>query len=268
MVFFDRASTFRLIQITDTHLSATKDGHLLGMNTLDSLRCVLDIIRADHQDMDALLVTGDLSQDGSSESYRYLKAELEPFAVPSFWIPGNHDDLDSMAAVTDGTGLQDRILRTPHWQVVMLDSRVAGKVHGELSDTELARLESALSEAPELHTLVCFHHHPVSMQCRWIDTIGLRNSAELMSVVSRFANVRGLLWGHVHQQSDQMVGDLRLLSTPSTCVQFAPNTVEFTIDRLSPGFRWLDLLPDGQIETDIKRVEHIEFEVDYSVKGY
>ncbi|MDP2504674.1 3',5'-cyclic-AMP phosphodiesterase [Oceanobacter sp. 3_MG-2023] len=268
MVFFDRASTFRLIQITDTHLCALRSGHLLGMNTLDSLRCVLDIIRAGHLNADAMLVTGDISQDGSIESYRCLQAELAPLAIPSFWIPGNHDDLTAMATVTAGTTLQDRILRTPHWQVIMLDSSVSGQVYGELADSELARLEAILTQSPDLHTLVCFHHHPVFMDCRWIDSIGLRNAGDLMAIVSRFSNVRGLLWGHVHQESDQIEGDLRLLSTPSTCVQFAPGTDEFTIDRLSPGFRWLDLLPDGRIESDIKRVEHIEFEVDYSVKGY
>ena len=40
------------------------------------------------------------------------------------------------------------------------------------------------------------------------------------------------------------------------------------MDCASPGYRWLDLLDDGSIETGVSRVEGIEFEVDYSVKGY
>jgi len=37
---------------------------------------------------------------------------------------------------------------------------------------------------------------------------------------------------------------------------------------IAPGYRWLQLNPDGSIDTKVSRVEGIEFEIDLSVKGY
>ncbi|NQD96893.1 phosphodiesterase, partial [Pseudomonas sp. CrR25] len=34
------------------------------------------------------------------------------------------------------------------------------------------------------------------------------------------------------------------------------------------GYRWLRLHTDGRLETGVSRVTGIQFEVDYSVKGY
>ena len=70
------------------------------------------------------------------------------------------------------------------------------------------------------------------------------------------------------QQSDRIVDGIRMLSTPSTCVQFTPESEDFSVDMIAPGYRWLQLNPDGSIETKVSRVEGIEFEIDLSVKGY
>ncbi|MNE85163.1 3',5'-cyclic adenosine monophosphate phosphodiesterase CpdA [compost metagenome] len=51
-------------------------------------------------------------------------------------------------------------------------------------------------------------------------------------------------------------------------MQFAPQSADFCVDRLAPGYRWLRLLPDGTLETGVSRVTGIDFEIDYSVKGY
>ena len=65
-----------------------------------------------------------------------------------------------------------------------------------------------------------------------------------------------------------MRGHMRLLASPSTCVQFAPGSEEFQVDSEAPGYRWLRLLPDGRLETGVSRVTGIDFEIDYSVRGY
>ena len=39
--------------------------------------------------------------------------------------------------------------------------------------------------------------------------------------------------GHVHQESDAVISGIRMLTTPSTCVQFAPGSEDFALDDLS-----------------------------------
>lgn len=258
----------RLIHITDTHLNAPEDGHLLGMKTLHSLHCVLDIVREQQPTFDAFLVTGDLSQDGSARSYQHLTDALTPFQRPAFWLAGNHDHPVNMQHAMQGSENSERVVRTATWQIVLLNSQQPGKVYGELSDTELAFLDQNLSERSDLHTLVALHHHPIDMGSRWIDNIGLKNRDRLLAVLQRHRNVKAVLWGHVHQHSDRMVDGVRMISSPSTCVQFKPHSDEFTIDNLSPAYRWLDLHDNGDINTGVQRVENIEFTIDFSVKGY
>jgi Icc protein len=115
---------------------------------------------------------------------------------------------------------------------------------------------------------VCLHHNPVPIGCEWMNPIGLRNPDALFAVLERFPQVRAVLWGHVHQEYDQMRGDVRLLASPSTCIQFAPGSVDFKVDTTAPGYRWLRLYDDGRLETGVSRVVCMDFEVDYGGEGY
>lgn len=120
---------------------------------------------------------------------------------------------------------------------------------GFLAESQLQLLAQSLSEAPDRHHLVCLHHHPVAIGCEWMAPIGLRNAEAFFAVVDRFPQVRAVLWGHVHQEFDQMRQGVRLLASPSTCIQFAPGSEDFKLDTLAPGYRWLRLHDDGQLET-------------------
>lgn len=268
LYLLDNEGPIRFIQITDTHLVKSEDGHLLGLKTQFSLDCVLDSVRTENSDFDFVVASGDLSQDGSVESYERLHKSLSCFDVPSFWFTGNHDNPKNMQTVCEGTEHLKSVIRTKYWQLVLLNSQVEGSVYGNLADDQLELLENALNERPDLHTLVSLHHHPISMESAWIDKIGVKNGEKLMDIASRYSNVKCILWGHVHQDSDRTIGGIRMLSTPSTCVQFTPKSKNFDIDMVSPGYRRLQLNSDGTVDTEVSRVKGIEFEVDLSVKGY
>ncbi len=264
------AGVLKVIQVTDSHLFATEDGRLLGMNTRNSLGMVVDLISAEYSDFDILLATGDLSQDHSPESYRAFEAALTPLSAPeTFWYPGNHDHVPTMQGVLGADSpVMTRVVRRGAWQLVLLDSTIPGKVPGHLGAAELEILDQALAEKPGLHSLVCFHHQPVPVHCKWLDTQMIKDATALFEVLDRHDNVRGVLWGHVHQEVDRERNGVRLLATPSTCVQFAPGSEDFGVDDEPPGFRWLTLQADGSIETGVVRVPPFDFEIDYSVKGY
>jgi len=259
-----------IVQLTDPHLRKEEDGELLGMNTRTSLDAVLQLIGQNHSDPDLVLATGDIAQDGSVEAYRCFMEKMGVFDCPVYWFSGNHDNRDAMKQVT-GAGDKralEKVVRIGSWQLIFLDSLLDGKVYGHLEESELEVLDKALSERPDLHSMVCFHHHPVDIDCEWLDNIGLKNRDQLLKLVDQHANVRCLMWGHIHQEIDQYRNDVRLLATPSTCVQFLPKSKDFAVDTLAPGYRWLQLNNDGSIKTGVERVEHIDFEVDYSSKGY
>jgi 3',5'-cyclic-AMP phosphodiesterase len=257
-----------LVQISDSHLFAEADATLLGMNTRDSLQKVIERVRERQPRIDLVLATGDLSQDGSLASYQQFRDLTRQLDAPARWIPGNHDEPQIMAEAAVQSALLESVVDIGNWRVTLLDSAVPGSVPGYLQDDQLQLLVRSLSEAPQRHHLVCLHHHPVSIGCAWMEPIGLRNPEAFFDVLDRFPHVRAVLWGHVHQEIDQMRGNVRLLASPSTCIQFEPGSEDFKVGDQAPGYRWLRLLPDGQLETGVERVSGFDFQVDYGSNGY
>ena len=103
--------------------------------------------------------------------------------------------------------------------------------------------------------MVCLHHHPVPMSSRWLDRVGLNNAAEFLHTIDAHRNVRAVVWGHVHQNYDALRKGVRMLATPSTCAQFAPNSDDFAVDRRPPAYRTFELRPDGSLLTEVVWLE-------------
>jgi hypothetical protein len=55
----------------------------------------------------------------------------------------------------------------------------------------------------------------------------------------------------VHQSLDSFVHGVRFMATPATCAQFLPGSADFAIDNRPPGYRMLELMPDGAIQTEV-----------------
>lgn len=246
-------TALRFLQITDTHLVGDPGGRQRGVITLDSFRAVLRAALS--PEVDGVLLTGDVVHD-DPDGYAWVQRELGACGRPVLCIPGNHDD---------GELLRDRLPGEPFrhgghhdfgaWRIVMLDSLLPGAVEGRLQDAELRRLDAALADATDRHALIVLHHHPVALGSRWLDAIGLANASEFFEIIERHSQVRGILWGHVHQAFESRrphaQGDLRLMATPSTCVQFRPGAEDFELDTLPPGFRLLELHRDGRIDSSV-----------------
>jgi len=248
--------TYKLVQITDTHLFEDPGAEQKGVNTSRTLRAVVDDVAARHPDCDALLLTGDLSQDETPGSYAQLERLLAPLeGIPRYAVPGNHDDPAAMRAVLGGGGRchigADACLGA--WRIVMLDSRVPGAVHGELGAAQLARLRGIVAGG-DRHVIVALHHPPLAVGCAWLDGSRCADGPALLAAAMQ-PPVHAVLCGHVHQQFETRHQGVSILTTPSTCVQFQPGMDEFSLDDAAPGYRALHLEDDGRWSTRVQRVE-------------
>ena len=223
-----------------------------GVNTYDTFRAVIENAMSDPTPPDAILATGDLVQDETRAGYDRFRVALEAFGIPVYCLPGNHDAPPLMAEVLSEAPFQvGSSIDRNSWRLVLLDTRIPGHDGGQLGKAQLRHLEQQLSDQSAKHILICMHHHPVPMGSRWLDGVALHNPDEFLEIVDSCPNVRGIIWGHVHQASDRRRDSVRLMSTPSTCSQFLPNSDDFVIDRRGPGFRWLNLRSNGTIETEV-----------------
>lgn len=248
--------TLKVVQLTDTHLFESPDGTQKGVNTHSTLQAVVADIAANHPDFSALLLTGDLSQDETPGSYELLKQVLAPLRTAPFCaIPGNHDDPDimrTMLACKDFFVQQDVYLGS--WRIAMLNSRVPGRVHGELGQAQVDRLAHSLRACAE-HTIVALHHPPVAIRSTWLDASRCLDGDRLLAILAD-PPVKAVVCGHVHQVFESTATRPPVLTTPSTCVQFAPGVDDFAMDHhAAPGYRIFMLEDNGGWSTSVRRVK-------------
>ncbi|MEH6343918.1 MAG: 3',5'-cyclic-AMP phosphodiesterase [Bermanella sp.] len=258
----------KLIQITDPHLFADTQEKLLGMETQASLDAVLKRMHEQVNGFDFYLCTGDLSQDGSTAAYQRLKDQLGQNGKAQYWIPGNHDNRQNMLKVVSAQQEMLPVVKKGKWQIIQLDSQIPGSVGGNFAQSQLDLLKDALDADQTSHTLIAMHHQPRPMASKWLDNHLIKNSDVFLNLIKQYKNVRVVLWGHVHQDTNEVIDGVHYVSTPSTCIQFTPKSDKFDVDTQGPGYRWMELHDDGTIKTAVSRVNDIDFKVDYNSGGY
>ena len=253
------AGSLRLLHLTDLHLFEDVAGEIYGVQTDQTFRATLShALGSAPGPIDAILVTGDIAEDGRTATYRRFREEILNAGPPVLCIPGNHEDRTPLGEILSNPPLQlCGTRRLDRWYVILLDSHLPGRDEGHLTAAELDRLDRELRAAGDSHVLVCVHHQPVPVGSPWLDAYGLANAGEFLSRIEAQGNVRAVVCGHVHQASDRMHGGVRFMSTPSTCAQFTPQTERCIMDLAPPGYRWLELLPDGSLRTEVVWLEEL-----------
>lgn len=245
---------FSVLQITDPHILATPDATLLGINTAYYFKAVLKQAFQSRQ-FDLCLLTGDLAQEPCRSSYQFILETLQAYAIPCLCLPGNHDDFDIMQAVLNTDTINcDKQLLLGNWQVIGLNSQTPGSEGGCLATAELAFLERCLQDNPSLNTLIAIHHHCLPTGSLWMDTMIIHNAEDIFDCVKQYPQVKAIINGHIHQVMELEVNEVKILTTPSTCFQFKPNSENFSLDDASPGYRWLQLFADGTIKSGVERI--------------
>lgn len=264
-----KADTSVLLQVSDCHLYADKQAKLLGIATFESLADVVCLAQQ-HTQIDAVLGTGDLTQDGSLASYQHAAQAYRRLAEPTAvrWCPGNHDDWQVAQALTVEREWFNPVLDLPHWRITLLSTKVLNAVHGELTAEQFDVLARSLAERPDAFHLVALHHHPLPVGSAWMDKIGLHQAEQLQAFLADKPQVKAVICGHVHQGLEVQQDGIRWLTSPSTCIQFLPNSDDFALDTQQPGYRWLHLQADGRVETGVERLAGDRYQPDITAGGY
>lgn len=240
-----------IIQITDTHILDDGAPSFNDYDTSASLKKVVAQIKDVEADTDLILLTGDLVHEPTETAYQKLADHLSVLTIPILCLPGNHDDAGRMSYIMGANGYDTgRLIRTGQWLVILLDTSLED-ASGELSPSELEFLQASLESNPDLHCLIALHHHPVAINSTWMDAMALNNAEAFLKVVDHYDHIRAIIWGHVHQEFELIRNNVKLLATPSTCLQFVPGSDVFAVDEKPPAYRKLTLKPDGSVHTEV-----------------
>lgn len=212
--------------LTDLHL---RPPGTLTLGTVDADRCAeaaIDALIARHPDVDAVLVTGDLTDLGEEEAYARAAMLLSRFTAPVLVMPGNHDRTpalrEAFAAFPGGgaelvPGKACHAHRIDGVTVVALDTAVGGRAEGELGAEQLAWLDATLAGAGP--ALIAMHHPPFACGIGFMDAIGLRDAVDFAQVLARHDNVVRIVCGHVHRTIVGAIGRVPAIAVPGVAHQ-------------------------------------------------
>ena len=223
----------QVLQISDTHL--VQEGALVS-STLDTAgplrRLVVRITELQEEvgALDAIIVSGDVSDDGSHESYELFKSILSPLNLPTYAVPGNHDQRASFRTAFSEAGYLPNSGKL-NWhktlgqlQIIGLDTLVEGQGGGELDAETLDFLEAQLRQLHGAPVIVMFHHPPFDTGIAFMDTIGLNSGGQrLQEILAAFSGDLIVVCGHVHRNISTQIGGHAVMTAPSVCSSFLYN---------------------------------------------
>ena len=243
-----RAPERTVLQLSDPHLLAEESG------ADERLALALRTVRDSGVRPLALLLTGDLSDDGSPESYARLRAAVDPVAAqlgaPVFAIPGNHDLGDAFReGILDGAPLH-RAVDVHGVRIVGLDTTVPGRPHGELGAGQLEWLDDVLRKPAKHGTLLALHHPPVPTVHPLLGRIGLRDPDRLARVL-KGTDVRMIVCGHAHAVAAGTLSRIPVWSAPALGVTSDPLPPEGRMRAWGDigGLTRIDLFDDDVVAT-------------------
>lgn len=220
----------KLIHISDIHL--TENGHpIWGVNTLEHFCSAIQKIKS-LNGVDGIVVSGDLSDDGSRWTYEYIDRAFAEVGIPTFCCPGNHDNLDEFYQ-----GYKSAFYKTCEtfelcgWTFIMLNSVVASMSRGFFNPETLSRLIQQNSGP----IAIVLHHPPIEQE-GWLNRKLLENRNEFNEIIHQAVNVKIVLYGHTHYHTENVVNGIVYSSAPSIGFAFHPNLQKFEIAHGKEGF--------------------------------
>ncbi|SLN20860.1 3',5'-cyclic adenosine monophosphate phosphodiesterase CpdA [Roseovarius gaetbuli] len=219
----------RILQLSDTHVTVPPHRVSGELETFALLGSAITRILADLDGLgpiDAVVVTGDLTDLGDAESYHLLRRQVERLGLPWFAIPGNHDlrapmraalaDLDYLPA----EGRLNWIRDFDDLRLIGLDTLIEGQGGGTLDGDTLAFLDNALQGRADVPALVALHHPPFASGIAFMDRIALDATAPLAEILGRARSEVRLIAGHVHNTFIGQVGPCIALTSAAISSSF------------------------------------------------
>ncbi|WP_199611188.1 metallophosphoesterase [Flocculibacter collagenilyticus] len=262
------AHAAKLIQITDLHLFADQESCYFHGNTYQNLLNVLSHIAQHHGDADALIMTGDITQDHTTASYQLLQQTLQQaiaksnLALPVVWLPGNHDEVALMNEhFFAAPFMTEKYLKVADWHILLCNSKGSTPA-GWISEEHQSEIIHVLNAIPENeHAILFCHHHPLPID-GYLDKHILENGSGWLTNVSQYPQVRCIFHGHVHNEYHINFKQIDIFATPATSIQFEKQTVDWQISQLPPAYRVI-LLPLSKTEAHCTQPATIETFVEW-----
>ena len=154
----------KIIQLTDLHL-VPEGQKIHEIDPSQRLEQALANIKLRHPDLDLLVITGDLCNEGDTLSYRLLKALLEKYEMNYQLVVGNHDQREPFKGVfpetaIDPHGFIQSKMQSDGEVYLFLDTLEEGQVAGSYCERRQDWLGNELKSHLNEPVYIFLHHPP------------------------------------------------------------------------------------------------------------
>jgi 3',5'-cyclic AMP phosphodiesterase CpdA len=138
-----------IAQLSDIHVRPHGVLYQDAVNSNAMFSAAVDSLNRIRPQPDLVVITGDLTDEGTEDEYQKLRELLVGLRRPCVVLPGNHDDRGNLrAAFPDHAWLPNGgalpfALDVGELRLVALDTSVPGLHHGELDSKSLAWCQRA-----------------------------------------------------------------------------------------------------------------------------
>lgn len=229
-----------IAHLTDPHIGLTSTPDCPPVEPEAALQRALAHVRGLRPAVDAVLLSGDLTESGARKDYetlaRLLSAELpsrEQGGPLVLAVPGNHDNpalarevLAPWVPVSADAPPHCSCLHVTHGGLhfIGLDTVVRHHPHGELRAPQLAWLKHTLQACAGAPVLIFMHHPPMLTGMSVMDEFGLRQGREeLAALIAQHGQVQLIAAGHQHRPIIGALSGVPVIVAPSTSHQLNLN---------------------------------------------
>lgn len=236
----------KILQITDTHLDEKLTTH--GYNVYEKLSLILEQT-IEKEDFDLVIFSGDISDMGSLKAYQWLSEKTKHFQDKIIWMPGNHDNINTMKQVLKlpfqvnfEENKLNYQLNLAGVNILCLDSS-----ENSLSDPQIDWLIKSTNE----NTITFIHHPPMLCGSAFMDNnYSLKNTDILTEKLLSTPNKTFRFFcGHYHQDSYFFHKNIQIFLTPSTMFQIERHQSHFQISHSQSGYRIIEIFEDKSLKT-------------------
>jgi 3',5'-cyclic-AMP phosphodiesterase len=218
-----------LIQLSDTHILPAGELQHGTVDTFTNLEAALAAVAASGAGVSALLLTGDLTDDGSPTAYRRLRETVEPAAdrlgARVIYVMGNHDERTAFRTELLSAASTTESHDTVHWvgglRIVVLDTTTPGRHDGRLHAAQLDWLRAELERPAPQGTVLALHHPPLPSAVPPVHLLRMYDAQDLGEAVAG-TDVRIIVSGHNHTTGCGALAGIPVWVSPACANQIDP----------------------------------------------
>lgn len=238
----------RFIHISDTHIhpdpNYTKD--YAEITTYAGAKALVEQINMVPFEADFVLHTGDVAYDPDPEAYFACREILDDIRFPIYYLAGNHDNSVALQQQLMGVENPQHMLYYTEEingvQLICVDSNgPAEPPSGFITEYQLGWLSGLCTAKDDRPLIIAVHHNVLPVDVPWLDNwMRIKNGEAFHeAILPARDRIRGVFYGHVHQNLDTLRDGILYSSTLSSWTQFHawPNMERTTSDSSAePGF--------------------------------